>query len=229
VPCSPPLKHTTGPTHHSCYCGLLWKQEHLRVAVVVGHLWKQSTVGYLHITMAVGGILKAEQATYTLQQLLLGALLKAEHLHITVAVWGFFQSRVGYLHTLQLLLGALWKLSRPTYLWSASKYGLLYPWIISFSPKLRKMYARNTSREALEKGSPRQVPRSPPLKSTTVHTHSISQCRNSPTPSPPKCLQGHPLMMIYKKMFDIMLYLEAKWPSKQNILIEDTILAESGL
>jgi len=57
--------------------------------------------------MAVGGILKAEQATYTLQQLLLGALLKAEHLHITVAVWGFFQSRVGYLHTLQLLLGAL--------------------------------------------------------------------------------------------------------------------------
>jgi len=26
-----------------------------------------------------------------------------------------------------------------------------------------------------------------------------------------------------------MLHLEAKWPSKQNILIADTILAEPGL
>jgi len=31
-----------------------------------------------------------------------------------------------------------------------------------------------------------------------------------------------------KKKFDVMLRREAEWPSKQNILIADTILAESG-
>jgi len=35
-------------------------------------------------------------------------------------------------------------------------------------------------------------------------------------------------MVIYKKVFDVMLHLEAEWPSKQNILIADTILAEPG-
>jgi len=35
-------------------------------------------------------------------------------------------------------------------------------------------------------------------------------------------------MVIYKKknVFDVMLHLEAEWPSKQNTLIADTILAE---
>jgi len=31
-----------------------------------------------------------------------------------------------------------------------------------------------------------------------------------------------------KEVFDVMLHLEAEWPSKQNVLIADTILAESG-
>jgi len=36
-------------------------------------------------------------------------------------------------------------------------------------------------------------------------------------------------MVICKKnVFDIMLHLEAEWPSKQNILVADTILAEPG-
>jgi len=30
-------------------------------------------------------------------------------------------------------------------------------------------------------------------------------------------------MVIYKKDFDVMLHLEAEWPSKQNILIADTL------
>jgi len=30
-------------------------------------------------------------------------------------------------------------------------------------------------------------------------------------------------------VFDVMLHLEAEWPSKQNILIADTILTESGM
>jgi len=37
-----------------------------------------------------------------------------------------------------------------------------------------------------------------------------------------------PLMVIYKKVFDVMLHLGAEWPSKQNTLIADTILTESG-
>jgi len=35
-------------------------------------------------------------------------------------------------------------------------------------------------------------------------------------------------MVIYKKVFNVVLHLEAEWPSKQNILIADTILAEPG-
>jgi len=36
-----------------------------------------------------------------------------------------------------------------------------------------------------------------------------------------------PLMVICKKTY-VMLHLEAEWPSKQNILIAETILAEPG-
>jgi len=32
----------------------------------------------------------------------------------------------------------------------------------------------------------------------------------------PKMLTGAPLMVNYKKVFDVMLHLEAEWPSKQN-------------
>jgi len=45
---------------------------------------------------------------------------------------------------------------------------------------------------------------------------------------PPKMLAGGPLTVIYKNVFDVMLHLEAEWPSKQHILIADTVLAESG-
>jgi len=35
-------------------------------------------------------------------------------------------------------------------------------------------------------------------------------------------------MVIYKKGFNVMLHLETEWPSKQNILIAETFLAETG-
>jgi len=36
-------------------------------------------------------------------------------------------------------------------------------------------------------------------------------------------------MVIKKNVFDVMLHLEAEWPSKQNILIADTILTRTRL
>jgi len=56
-----------------------------------------------------------------------------------------------------------------------------------------------------------------------------NQCRSSLTLGPPKMLTGALLMVIYKKnIFDVMPDLDAEWPSKQNILRADTILAEPG-
>jgi len=46
---------------------------------------------------------------------------------------------------------------------------------------------------------------------------------------PPKHLQGPPNGNLQKKFFDVKLYLETEWSSKENILIADTILAEPGL
>jgi len=41
-------------------------------------------------------------------------------------------------------------------------------------------------------------------------------------------LTAAPLMVNYKKVFEVMLHLEAEWPSKEITLIADTILTESG-
>ena len=67
-------------------------------------------------------------------------------------------------------------------------------------------------------------------KSLILTSKSIrsGQCRSSPSLAAPKMLTGAPLMVIYKNVFDVMLHLEVEWPSKQNILIPDTILAEPG-
>ena len=44
----------------------------------------------------------------------------------------------------------------------------------------------------------------------------------------PESLKGRPNGDLQKNVFDVMLHLEAEWPSKQNILISDIILAEQG-
>jgi len=76
-----------------------------------------------------------------------GAPLKAKYLHSTVSVWGSFEIK---LLTYDLLCSTL------------------YEWVISFSPQIRKIYMRNTSRGAPKKGGPRQVPRPPLFKQTPV-------------------------------------------------------------
>ena len=45
---------------------------------------------------------------------------------------------------------------------------------------------------------------------------------------PPNAYKAPPNGDLLRKIFDVMLHLEAEWPSKQNILITDTILGESG-
>jgi len=98
-----------------------------------------------------------KQSNFILQ-LLLGAPFKAKYLHSTVSVGGPFESRVRVL-TYDLLCSTL------------------YVWIRSFSSKLRKIYARNTSKGAPKKGGPRRVPRSPPLK------HAGHTCKPLSRPS----------------------------------------------
>ena len=47
---------------------------------------------------------------------------------------------------------------------------------MSFSPKMRNVYTRNTLVGSLKKGDPRQVPRSPPLKRTTGYSDVVRIC-----------------------------------------------------
>ena len=141
--------------------------------------------------MVVGSLWK--DGTCTLQ-LLFGSPLKAYYLHIAVAVGGRSESKVQYLH-IKVAAGGPFEIKVLTHhscywgpfasrilthygfcrepLWKQStSYDLLcstsYEWIINFSSKIRKIYARNTSKGASKKGGgPRQVPRLPPLKHTT--------------------------------------------------------------
>jgi len=70
--------------------------------------------------VAVGGPSKAD---YLQIAVAVGAALTAKYLHITVSVGGAFESGV---LAYDLLCSTL------------------YEWVISFSPKLRKIYSRNT-------------------------------------------------------------------------------------
>ena len=96
------------------------------------------------VQMLLGPVWK--QGTYTLQ-LLLVAPMQAEYLHITAAVGGPFESRVLTYDLLQ---------------------SIVYEWLLSFSPKMRKIYARSTSSGGLERGD--EASASPlPFKSATKY------------------------------------------------------------
>jgi len=131
-----------GRTHYSCCWGLLQKQSIYALHWLLAGLWKQSTNA---LQVLLGALSKPR--TYTLQ-LLLRALLKKEYLHITMTVGGPFESRV--LTHYRDCWRALWKLSTYDLLLRS----ILFEWIIRFSPQMRKLYARNTSRRSL-KGSTR--------------------------------------------------------------------------
>ena len=60
-------------------------------------------------------------------------------------------------------------------------------------------------------------------------TKSYRQCRSSSILSPQNAYRSPPNGNSFKAVFDVMLLLEAKWPSNQNILIADTILAKPCL
>ena len=163
----PVWKHTTCTLQCNCCWDLFESKEfYIRVVAVVVPMRAR----YLHITIAVAAPLKAEylhiavsfrgpfnevwkQSTYTFQ-LLLGAPLKAKYLHITVSVVGPFESRV---LTYDLICSTV------------------HEWMISLSPKIRKMYARHTSSGGPQKGGgARQSSRSPPFEHTTANTFAVS-------------------------------------------------------
>jgi len=73
---------------------------------------------YLHITVDVEGHSISE---YLHIPVTVGGPLKSEHLNILVAVGGSFESGVTYL----LMIC----------------FGVLYEWMVSFSPKMRKIFA----------------------------------------------------------------------------------------
>ena len=121
----------------------LWNQDNYTLQLLSGAPLKAE---YLHITVLLRALQWSLKAEYLHISVAFGGPSKAKYLHIAVSEGGPFESRV---LAYDLLCSTL------------------YEWIMRFSPKIRKIYARSTWRGAPNKGGPRQVPRSPPLKHTT--------------------------------------------------------------
>ena len=104
--------------HITVAVGAPLKEEYLQNTISYRALQWSLKAEHLHISVAVGGSSKADNLQIAV---VVGAPLKAKYLHITVSVGGPFESRV---LSYDLLCSTL------------------YEWIISFSPKIRKNYAR---------------------------------------------------------------------------------------
>ena len=66
-----------------------------------------------------------------------------------------------------------------------------------------------------------------PLEYYSPEKHAVWSVPYQPNFVQPQMLPRVPKWWFIKKSY-VMLHLEAEWPSKQNILIADTILAEPG-
>jgi len=137
--------------HNAIAVGGPVKARCLHIAVAVGTSLKARhftlQLQYVHISVALGGSLR-KQITFKLW-LLSGASLKAKYLHITVSVGGALKA--DYL-LMMCFIGH---------------------WIISFYPKIMKIYTRNTSRGPQKGGGVRGkclacLPISTPLDVTLI-------------------------------------------------------------
>ena len=106
-------------------------------------MWTPLEAEHLHITVADRGPFW-RKGPHTLQ-LLLGAPSKAEYFRITVDVGAPFLSEV-----LKHCSCCCWPFESRVLSYDLFQC-VLYMWIISFSPKTKKIYTRNTSREPLKR------------------------------------------------------------------------------
>jgi len=111
--------------HNKIFVGALWKESTYTLKLLLGALWKQCTYT---LQLLLGAPLKARNFTL---QLLLWAPLEASKVPALFSVGGPFESGV---LTCDMFCSTL------------------YEWIISFSPKIRKIYARKTYRGGQKKG-----------------------------------------------------------------------------
>jgi len=139
----PLWKHSTNTLR--LLFGATLKARYLHIAIAVGGPFESKLS---QITVAVGGPFES-RVGLTPCRFFLGApsmKFKSRVLTYFSGFWGTFQSKV--LAHYNFLTGAFESRVRAYCLLCST----LYEWLVSFSSKIRKLYARNTWREAPEKG-----------------------------------------------------------------------------